>query len=153
MKLKLFASIVTFIGIISCNNTQQNAANATQDSVVTDNHELKESEEIELNNGEKWKVDEPMMALIKKMEKDVISFKKTEINNYAILAKSLKITIDSLTSNCTMEGRAHDELHKWLLPFIDLVDEFKNNLSNVSLTNKNYKHLIKSFETLNKHFI
>jgi len=26
-----------------------------------------------------------------------------------------------LTPNCTMTGKSHDELHKWLLPYIDLV--------------------------------
>lgn len=153
MKLKLLAFLFTLIGIISCNNTQQNASNAMPDSVVKDNHEVKESEEIELNNGEKWKVDEPMMALIKKMETEIMGFNKTETNHYSVLAKSLKITIDSLTSNCTMKGKAHDELHKWLLPFIDLVDEFKNNITDASLADKNLQTLKKSFETLNQYFI
>lgn len=45
------------------------------------------------------------------------------------LGESLKGNIDLLTSNCTMEGKAHDELHKWLLPYIDLVDALNNSKS------------------------
>jgi hypothetical protein len=29
-----------------------------------------------------------------------------------------------------MEGKAHDELHKWLLPYIDLVDKLNKSKNN-----------------------
>ena len=82
-----------------------------------------ESEAIELNNGEKWQVDANMLTHIRNMENDVVSFAKVEQKDYKSLSEKLQSNIDLLTSNCTMKGKAHDELHKWLLPYIDLVKE------------------------------
>ena len=77
--------------------------------------------QIELNNGKKWKVDAPMRKYIFAME-DVLNHYSAgqDIN---IVRDGLKENIEGLTSNCTMEGRAHDELHKWLIPFISDVDK------------------------------
>ena len=54
------------------------------------------------------------MVHIRKMEKDVASFKGSELVDYQQLSKELNTSLDLLTSGCTMTGKAHDELHKWL---------------------------------------
>jgi hypothetical protein len=74
-----------------------------------------EIQTIELNNGEKWKVDANMITHIRNMENDVISFAKVEQKDYKSLSEKLQSNIDLLTSNCTMKGKAHDELHKWVI--------------------------------------
>jgi hypothetical protein len=81
------------------------------------------SDEIELNNGEKWVVVPEMMECLKVMENEINTFSDGESNDYKQLSDNLLLNIDKLTSNCTMEGKAHDELHKWLLPYIELVNE------------------------------
>lgn len=84
---------------------------------------------LKLNNGEKWKVDTNMMAHIRTMEKEIQAFSATSGSDYKNLAKKLKNGLNLLTSQCTMKGSAHDELHKWLLPYMDLVqalDKSKN---------------------------
>lgn len=46
-----------------------------------------------------------------------------------------------------MKGEAHDELHKWLLPYIELVDHFSKDKSN-----ENLAKIQESFTTFNQYF-
>ena len=88
-----------------------------------------------------------MMAHIRNMEKDITSFDNSKPENYQVLADNLKENLDLLTSNCTMKGQAHDELHKWLLPYLDLVDDFSKNKSAEQFT-----EIQNSFKTFNHYF-
>ncbi len=109
--------------LFSCGNTvNENSTKETEVVVTADHHH--NDEPIALNNGNKWKVDENMMTHIRNMEKDINTLDLRGAMEYAELAGKLEHNIELLTSNCTMEGQAHDELHKWLLPFIDLSSEF-----------------------------
>jgi hypothetical protein len=51
-------------------------------------HQHSENEAIQLNDGEKWKVDDNMMRHIRNMEKDVIKFDKENRANYSLLAQN-----------------------------------------------------------------
>ncbi len=109
------------------------------------------SEVIELNNGQKWKVDANMLTHIRNMESDVISFTKVDQKDFKSLSKKLQSNIDLLTSNCTMKGKAHDELHKWLLPYIDMVDELANAKDETQAA-KQFNKIQTSFITFNTYF-
>lgn len=85
-----------------------------------------EQETISLDNGQKWKVDDNMMVHIQQMVTDVEATASQETKDYEALDKMLLANIDRLTSDCTMKGQAHDELHKWLLPFIALANDLEN---------------------------
>lgn len=108
-------------------------------------------EEIQLNQGQKWKVDAEMLSIIRAMENDVASFKGSELAEYNSLSEKLKKNIDLLTSNCTMKGQAHDELHKWLLPYIDLVNAFSEAKSGAD-SEKLFQDVKNSFVTFNQYF-
>lgn len=88
-----------------------------------DHQQHETTRDIKLNNGEKWKVNVEMTAPIKEMEMLINDFAKTEHEHYIRLASDLQDQINVLVSSCTMTGKAHDELHKWLLPFMELVTE------------------------------
>ncbi len=123
----------------------------TETASHQENHRHQPTETIKLNNGKKWKVDENMMMHIRNMEKDVAVFKKFEFSDYKSLAEKLKQNIGLLTSDCTMKGKAHDELHKWLLPYIDLVNKLaksKNETEGEAL----FQTLQHSFITFNQYF-
>lgn len=122
---KIISVSIFLLAIYSCNNTQSSgqAEEKANEMIDEKGHDHGEMEAIELNNGEKWKVEPKMMVHIRKMEKDVASFKGSELVDYQQLSKELNTSLDLLTSGCTMTGKAHDELHKWLLPYIDLVAE------------------------------
>jgi len=144
--ITLFLIILVFT---ACTNKKLDKNKQTSDTVKhTHNEKL---EEIELNNGQKWKVDEAMMEIIRKMESDVYSFSDSNKKDYHELGKKLQANIELLTSNCTMKGKAHDELHKWLLPFIDLVNEYSNN-KDLKKSEILYTQILISLKNFNRYF-
>jgi hypothetical protein len=95
-----------------------------------------------------------MMAHIRNMESDINGFsetKHTELKDFTQLGSSLQKNIDLLTSNCTMEGKAHDELHKWLLPYIDMVDKLNKSKNNDEALHT-FEEIKASYKTLNLYF-
>jgi hypothetical protein len=142
IKIALLATISLFL--FSC-NTKSKEEKTTE--IKTEEHKHSESETIQLNEGKKWKVDNNMILHIRNMEKDVANFSKESDTNYSLLADKLKTNIDLLTSNCTMKGEAHDELHKWLVPYIALVDSFSKEKSANQFTEIQH-----SFKTFNQYF-
>ncbi|MDG1333424.1 MAG: hypothetical protein P8P74_13895 [Crocinitomicaceae bacterium] len=82
--------------------------------------------DIEIENNKKWVVIEDMMVHIQNMDDDIESTGNVEKLDFEGLWEKLDANINLLTSNCTMTGKAHDELHKWLIPFIGLVEDLNN---------------------------
>lgn len=119
--------------------------------VQEDNHHHDEIEEIVLDNGNKWKVVETMAIYIRNMEEAVNEFETLENKDYAVLAKTIDENITELTSKCTMEGQAHDELHKWLVPFIELFEEF-DGATELEDQEQLYQEFKASFKTYNTYF-
>lgn len=144
------------ITLFACSSTtneeavseQTSAENITTNEEETHHHE---HEEIVLNNGEKWKVIESMAVYIKNMEKAVNDFNGKESADYVALAKVIDENIESLTSNCTMTGQAHDELHKWLVPFIELSEQF-DAATQQTEQEKIYQEIKKAFIEFNTYF-
>jgi hypothetical protein len=108
-------------------------------------------ETIVLNDGAKWVVDAPMMEQIKAMENAVKSFKPQDANDYEALADLLSEHIGTLTANCTMKGQGHDELHKWLVPFIGMVKNLSKKTDQKDLAAE-FAQIKTSFTTLNEYF-
>lgn len=148
LKMMLFSTIAVLA--FSCNSgskeTEKNNETSTETTVETEHHH-DEHEAIVLNNGEKWKVDNNMMTHIRNMEKDVMAFADNSEKNYTDLASKLKTNLDLLTSNCTMKGQGHDELHKWLVPYMELVDNLEKESSEAQ-----FKAVQESFVTFNQYF-
>lgn len=124
MTIKIFLLTAIAITAASCQQTgkNQSAGETSADSSAQSNSDNPYN--IELNKGEKWIVDAPMMQNIRKMEASVNAFDSSSPEAYKILAEQLQADIDALTTGCTMKGQGHDELHKWLLPYIDKVNAF-----------------------------
>lgn len=160
MKTTLALLITFLIGIsYACQNDEKEVKTDTpttqvQSPSTESEHHHSESSAIELNNGAKWTVVPDMMKFIKTMESDIQQFSGTEttdLKEFQKLGTGLQKNIDLLTSNCTMEGKAHDELHKWLVPYIDLVSEF-NESKNSNEAFTNFEELKASFQTFNQYF-
>ena len=150
-KITILIPVISLF-LFSCGNTSNEKSKEQTETVTHEKHQHdEESEIIELNNGEKWKVDANMITHIRNMENDVISFAKVEQKDYKSLSEKLQSNIDLLTSNCTMKGKAHDELHKWLLPYIDLVKEL-SEANNETEAEKQFENIQNSFTTFNQYF-
>lgn len=150
---KLILSLSAFSLLLSScgNSTNEKSNNQTEVAEHNEHHHDDESEAIELNNGEKWEVDANMITHIRNMENDIVSFAKVEQKDYKSLSEKLQSNIDLLTSNCTMKGKAHDELHKWLLPYIDLVKEL-SEAKDETEEEKQFQKIENSFITFNQYF-
>lgn len=79
---------------------------------------------LELDRGQKWSVPTPMMSYLRNIEQAVQNFDQQPGQNSATLAKTIQDNLSGLVTHCTMEGKAHDELHKWLIPFLALSDDY-----------------------------
>jgi hypothetical protein len=55
--------------------------------------------------------------LRRNLEEAVQDFESTPGRDHATLATDIEDNLGRLATDCTMEGKAHDELHKWLMPF------------------------------------
>lgn len=106
---------------------------------------------IEMNEGEKWTVDSAMAVYIKRMDA-ILDTQKTsgEVIDPS-LGDQIMSEINQLTSDCTMTGKAHDELHKWLLPFIELTAELQNATSNQQRVQK-LKALQEAMDVYHQYF-
>lgn len=150
MRLPLITLAILGLLIAGCN--QQTKVSNQKDSTNFEEHQHnEETKAIELNNGEKWTVDAEMMVHIRNMENDVKDFATQTDMDHKSLANKLQTNIELLTSNCTMTGKAHDELHKWLLPYIDTVDEFAE-MKDTATAAGQFKTIQSSFITFNTYF-
>lgn len=152
MKLKLII-ITLIIFMYSCKDSKKETIIIPEIKKETpkEEHNHNENESIVFNNGEKWKVVDHMMAHIKRMNLDVANFKGTTLKEHQDLSAKLIENINLLTANCTMTGQAHDELHKWLLPFIDIANNF-TEVKTIEEAKTQYNKIKKSFKDLNTYF-
>jgi len=162
MKKQIIITVVACLSIAyGCNEPikkeNKETVKASQEPISVSEeseHHHTEGASIELNNGLKWKVEVEMIKYIRKMESDVKLFSEAnnkKLNDYFTLGAGLQKNIDLLTSNCTMTGQAHDELHKWLLPYIDTVDKL-NKSKNDTDSQSTFKEIENSFVVFNKYF-
>jgi hypothetical protein len=151
-------TLLILVGLMhGCNNSLQeknHESPKTHQAETLKETAHSEIDSIEFNNGAKWKVVPEMMKHIRNMESDIVVFtegKHTELKNFTQLGESLQKNIDLLTSNCTMEGKAHDELHKWLLPYIDMVDKLNKSKNNDEAL-RLFEEIKASYKTFNLYF-
>lgn len=145
------AFLILSIVSSSCSTNETQDTEVTANAIQPSGQEAHHHEEvIRLNNGAKWKVDSHMMKYIRNMERH-LKTAVTEHTETAWLRDSLETNIRLLTGNCTMEGEAHDELHKWLVPFLDLAEELKETTDTAD-TRTITRTLDSSFRTFNEYF-
>jgi hypothetical protein len=129
--MKRFSTLLLVIGLFftRCGNNSNKESNEHMESSAYEDHQNDdgdkhndddndESQTIELNNGEKWKVNAEMIPHILEGEEILAKYDNTD---YKTLAKQLKEKNSGLIKSCTIEGKSHDELHKWLHPHIELI--------------------------------
>ena len=155
MKTKFILPLTLSVIIFGCStpaeNTEETKLEETViETTVEENHH-DEHEAIVLNNGEKWKIVESMLVYIRNMEQAINNFEGSQSADYTALAKTIDENLIELTSSCTMEGQAHDELHKWLVPFIGLSEEF-DVATELSEQERIYNDFKETFVEFNTYF-
>ncbi|MBK9418021.1 MAG: hypothetical protein IPN62_12200 [Flavobacteriales bacterium] len=89
---------------------------------------------LELDHGERWVVSPPMLVPIQRMQERIamaVEPGPTATPDHTVLADSLFVDLDALVMGCTMEGKAHEELHDWLMPHMQLVQDLEKSTDTV----------------------
>ena len=125
--MRIIGIIIISVLLFSCGNQEENSVTEpVVDTTVIAQVEVESNpHDLILIDGEKWVIDEGMRVSIDSIEMRMQAFVGGSLEAYEALSGDLAHHTKSVISNCTMQGQAHDELHKWLLPFIDLRKELK----------------------------
>lgn len=131
MKRILIAGLSIFflLGCQEKEKKQEEAVDLTEDVIeITEEHADPEGP-LELNQGQKWLVNDEMKPYVESGRNLVGNYLESGDSDYQDLAKKLTEQNNLLIKSCTMEGTAHDELHKWLHPHLELVASLKESTS------------------------
>ena len=109
------------------------------------------TEALTLDNGQKWKINKEMQPFILKGSDLVNQYLKENKTDYKALAAELSTQNSQLIKSCTMKGKSHDELHKWLHPHLELVEQLGNE-SNAENAQKTVLKLQESYQTYQQYF-
>ena len=159
MKKTFLLAVISF-ALFSCNNNKSEKTPVKEETVKIEeehhnnekdhNHDA-DSEPIELNNGEKWIMNTEMKPYVLKGEELLLAYNKTNQTDYKKLGKQIEEQNDHLIESCTMEGKSHDELHKWLLPHLELVEELEKE-GDPAKAKKIVDDLGKSYQQFHMYF-
>ena len=156
MKRSLLVAALLLV-FTSCSKTASSEPHDHNDHTVmvedSTSHELgaEETKAISLNKGEKWKVNEEMKPFVNQGKVLVDSYLTTQGGDPSTLAKELTSQNDQLIQSCTMKGESHEELHKWLHPHLELVDELSKE-SDPSKALVIVEELKSSYQTYDEYF-
>ena len=106
---------------------------------------------IELIDGAKWAVNAEMKPFILESESMLNAYVANGSTDYKTLAKELTDKNSGLIKSCTMDGKSHDELHKWLHPHMALIESLQDP-DNADAADKIINELKSSFELYNQYF-
>jgi hypothetical protein len=165
MKYPIILSLALGLFLFGCDQAGQNTADKGdhQNETTHEDHGGSEAHEadhehgseaeseLKLNNGQKWKVNAEMMVHVRTGENAVQAFGEAKGKDFKALATDLRENINLLTSSCTMTGKAHDELHVWLLPYIALVNDLEEQTEEAEAM-ESYHKIQSSFVTFNEFF-
>jgi len=141
MKHLVFA--MGLLALVSCKDSknQENINNKNvveQSRETTNQHHQDEvsnvydnswTEEIEMNNGTKWKADAVTNEGVQKMQNSINTRALNTLDDYHQLAEKLNDDKNYVVKNCTMKGASHDNLHVWLLPLMVKIEALSETKS------------------------
>ncbi|PKR81831.1 hypothetical protein CW751_00380 [Brumimicrobium salinarum] len=165
MKYTVITLGIFTLGLLASCNENTDKVEAQQEQVVDaaeqdqnekqaadeHDHHHDNGEEISLNEGEKWEINEEMEPYVRKGEDYLKEYVKSQGEDYEMLAKNIEAQNKELISSCTMKGESHDELHKWLHPHLELTKKLAV-ATNQEEANDVIKHLLASYDTFHQYF-
>lgn len=155
-KFRLLVALSFLFAVSSCNNDNANKMDHSENEQHMQDdhagHDHGDSDEaLVLNDGKKWNMNPEMLVLVQSMEKDIKGFSASKLIDFKTFGENLDGRVNELTASCTMEGQAHDELHKWLMPFIHQIKHLKD-AENEADAKESLANLKESLVTFNQYF-
>lgn len=148
---KTICIFLSYLLILGCNNPQGKNEVSEVKSEKDTSHLVVVKDMIELDNGQKWKVNLEMQPFIAAGENILNTYTESWSNDFKTLAAQLKEKDAAMIKSCTMKGKSHEELHKWLHPHLELVATLAK-ADNEQQANDLVKQLKESFETFHEFF-
>jgi hypothetical protein len=142
---------ISILFLWSCNNTTEKSTEKQTIENRAEHQHDESPEAIELNNGEKWLVNEEMKPFVMKGEELVNSYIQNNHTDYKALAQQLKEQNNKLIKSCTMDGKSHDELHKWLHPHLEIVKALEDE-KDATKASEIVLQLQKSYQDYHQYF-
>lgn len=150
-------TIVLGLGVLlfwSCNNSEKKTVSETEENhteTQAEHHHNESSDALELNGGEKWIVNEEMKPFVSEQEALLNAYVQSNQSDNKALAEQLQAQNQLLIKSCTMTGKSHDELHKWLHPYMALLADLGQATTKED-ADKLVSEVSTSFETYHAHF-
>lgn len=148
---KSFLVALSIFALVSCKNNTAETVTTTETEIEHTEAKSGESDQLALNNNEKWMVNEEMKPFVMKGEEMVTTYIKENKTDYKQLTTDLKAENSKLIKSCTMDGASHDELHKWLHPHLELVGELENTTDEMK-AKELVQQLATSYQTYHEFF-
>lgn len=130
--MKTVLLIFLCITVLACRNNSQTQnekeTNAGDTAFnVHDDHEKKETK-VELDNGNKWTANAETIEGINKMISILKKFpENSKPEDYALLKNELDAEFNFMLQSCTMTGEAHEQLHNYLLPMREMIQNLHSD--------------------------
>lgn len=111
-----------------------NETNKTEDTLIKESHEQagdnhkEHADALTLNNGAKWQTDESTRKYAAKLITETNAFNtkaNADESAYQAFAGDMQKELNSLISDCKMQGPNHEALHLWLEPILEDVSDLK----------------------------
>lgn len=151
---RIFFGVFSTLVLFGCGNhtTSEQLSDTETHATHESGHSAEiTAEAIELNQGEKWAVNDEMKPFITESENLITAYNTAGSTDYKTLASQLKTQTSGLIKSCTMKGKSHDELHKWLHPYMEQVEHL-SNAPDEALAEKHLADIEKSFTLYHTYF-
>ncbi|WP_295711565.1 hypothetical protein [Mucilaginibacter sp.] len=111
----------------------------------------KTSEELVLNNGTKWKIDQATGNNVARLRQIVKKVNGNTLADYHQAGTRLQAGIDQMIKECRMKGPDHLALHKWLEPLMEQVAQL-NQATNAASAKIHIGEVKKRLNIFNQYF-
>ena len=116
---RILIIIATLFTLSACTSTTEKGTTTEKEQPAEtmkehDHENEMDEDELQLNNGAKWKLDEST-----RQNTSLIRQYLLDSPVVATSYQQLRQKTDKLVKDCRMEGKSHDVLHAWLKEFLD----------------------------------
>ncbi len=144
--IQILFIVAVSLFLSSCENKTEKKEKSIKETsvekIVEEKHQKAENE-VQLNNGKRWEANPETTKGIKKMLIIVKGFSEVNENSYTELKANLEKEFADVFAKCTMKGEAHNQLHNYLKPMLDMFDGLESEDINIKKESVKtlYKHL------------
>lgn len=107
--------------------------------------------ELRLDQGRRWVVIPSMLVHLEAAELALASEPATSVAAHRRIGQKLDQSLKKLIASCTMTGPAHDQLHLWLVPFLQDAQGYLEE-SNPDQLEPRRRNLQRDFATFHRYF-